>query len=82
MRGRVMSLWTTTAIGATALGALALGAGADAFGLKPALVLAALLSATALGVVLLRYRTVLRAKASSLSRNRDRSDLENGLPPP
>ncbi|QIK39420.1 MFS transporter [Pontivivens nitratireducens] len=82
MRGRVMSLWTTTAIGATALGALALGAGADAFGLKPALVLAALLSATALGVVLLRYRTALRARASSLSRNRDRSDLENGLPPP
>lgn len=82
MRGRVMSLWTTTAIGATALGALALGAAADVIGLRGALITSALLSALALAAVLLRYRKALRANPSNLSRNRDRSDLENGLPPP
>ena len=82
MRGRVMSLWTTTAIGATALGALALGAGADVVGLHAALAISATISATALTVTFLRYRTALRANPSSLSKNRERSDLENGLPPP
>ena len=82
MRGRVMSLWTTTAIGGTALGALILGAAADAVGLRPALVTASLLSLAALALVLARYRAALRASASRRSRKRERSALENGLPPP
>ncbi|WP_162844981.1 MFS transporter [Pontivivens insulae] len=53
MRGRVMSLWTTTALGATALGALLLGALADAVGLTSALIAAALIG-TACFIVALR----------------------------
>ncbi|WP_316013888.1 MFS transporter [Roseobacter sp. HKCCA0434] len=82
MRGRVMSLWTTTAIGATALGALALGALTDAIGLRLTLLLSAGLGLATLALELFSYARALRASASSRSRNRDRSALENGLPPP
>lgn len=78
-RGRVLSLWIIVGVGSAVVGALFMGAVADLFGIGRTVAGASALGAVAAGVI--RYRR-WRMRRSSASRNRDRSALEKGRPPP
>ena len=65
--------------GSAVVGALLMGWAADIAGLGPTMIVSSLVGA--LIVAQIRYRR-WRKRRSSVSRNRDLSDLEKGRPPP